>query len=166
MLIIEPGSAIEPEEADATVTAEPAGTEAANSQEEVANRSKKQTPKATSKGKAQARVNPKKKATLKSTPASRTKTKTKRQMCFKQQKRTTKQWIKNENKQTYIKKNKGKREIALNIIKTIQKQIEIGKIVLKIVFKNSQKIVKIVLKIVKAIVKNSLNIVKKVNYLV
>ena len=87
-------------------------------------------------------------------------------MCFKQQKRTTKQLIKNENKQTYIKKNKGKREIALNIIKTIQKQIEIGKIVLKIVFKNSQKIVKIVLKIVKAIVKNSLNIVKKVNYLV
>jgi len=56
---------------------------------------------------------------LKSTPASRTKTKTKRHMCFKQQKRTTKQLIKNENKQTYIKKNKGKREIALNIIKTI-----------------------------------------------
>jgi len=31
MLIIEPGSAIEPEEADATVTAEPAGTVAADS---------------------------------------------------------------------------------------------------------------------------------------
>lgn len=50
---IEPGSAIEPEEADATVTAEPAGTEAADSQEEVANKSKsksqrqqaKETPK-------------------------------------------------------------------------------------------------------------------------
>ena len=66
----------------------------------------KQKPKATSKGNTQARANPKKKATLKSTPASRTKTKTKRQMRFKQQKRTTKQWIKNKNKQTYIKQKK------------------------------------------------------------
>ena len=59
-------------------------------------------------------------------------------MCFKQQKRTTKLWIKNENKQTYIKKNKGKGEIALNIIKTILKQIKIGKYISKNSSKNSQ----------------------------
>ena len=88
---IEPGSALEPEEADATV-AEPTGTEAAESQEEIANQNTKllalesgasepdpkakAKAKATSKGKAQAKFNPKKKATLKSTPASKTKTKT------------------------------------------------------------------------------------------
>ena len=82
-------SATEPEEANATV-AEPTGTEAAESQEEIANQKTKlfalesgasepdpkakAKAKATSKEKAQAKANPKKKATVKSKPARKTKT--------------------------------------------------------------------------------------------